>query len=355
MFSDTDTEFCIAGHQIGPKYPPYFIAEMSANHLGSIDRAFNIIKEAKAAGANAVKLQTYTANTITMNAHGKGFDITEGPWSGQNLYQLYQKAHTPWEWHKQLFDLGNEIGITIFSSPFDLTAVKFLSSLESCAYKISSFEILDHELINATAATNKPLIMSTGMADISEIDEALEVALQAGCTNIALLHCVSGYPTPADESNLLRIQYLSNRYNIPIGLSDHTLGNTIPVASVVLGANIIEKHFITSRLDGGPDAEFSLEPDEFKDMVINCLTVWNSIRELSLNPQKSELKNIQYRRSLYVTSDIKAGEKYTRQNVRSIRPGYGLKPKYLDQVLGKHATCDIRCGTPLNWDMIENS
>ena len=343
----------IAGRPIGPGHPPYVIAEMSGNHNGDIDRALALIEAAKAAGADAVKLQTYTADTITLDHDGPEFKIDGGLWNGRNLYDLYQEAHTPWDWHERLFARGAELDITVFSSPFDHTAVNFLEDLGAPAYKIASFEIVDLPLIEKAAATGKPLIISTGMADLREIDDAVAAARGAGCQELVLLHCTSGYPTPVSESRLRTIPDMAGRFGVPVGLSDHTLGIATAMASIALGACVIEKHFTHKRADGGPDAAFSLEPEELSQLTAGCRDAWSALGEASYDRTPSEEKNLIFRRSLYVVRDIAAGEMLTMDNVRSIRPGYGLAVKYLGDILGKKAKTDIPRGTALQWDLLQ--
>ncbi len=343
----------INNRPIGPDHPPYIIAELSGNHNGDIDRAFAIMDAAKQAGADAVKLQTYTADTITIDHDGPDFRIEGGPWHGRTLYELYQEAGTPWDWHQALFARGREIGITVFSSPFDPTAVDFLQSLDTPAYKVASFEIVDLPLIGKIAATGKPMIISTGMADAAEIADAVETAGGAGGEELVLLHCVSGYPTPAEESNLRTIQDLGARFGIPVGLSDHTLGTAVAIAAVALGACVVEKHLTLRRADGGPDAAFSLEPQELAELCRSCRTAWEALGEAGYERKPSERDSAIFRRSLYAVEDIAAGEIFTERNVRSIRPGHGLPPKELPGVLGGRAATAIPRGTPLRRDLIE--
>jgi N-acetylneuraminate synthase len=345
--------FRIAGRAIGPGEPPYVIAELSGNHNGEIARAFRLIEAAKQAGANAVKLQTYTADTITIDHEGPGFVIEGGLWHGRKLYDLYGEAHTPWDWHPALFEHARKVGITCFSSPFDATAIDLLERLGAPAYKIASFEIVDTPLIRRAAATGKPLIVSTGMAQAAEIGEAI-AAVRDGNRDagLVLLHCVSGYPTPAEEANLARIPALSARFGVPVGLSDHTLGVEVAIAAVALCAVVIEKHVTRARADGGPDASFSLEPHELEALVKGARTAFAAFGRADYGRAASEQGNIAFRRSLYVVQDIADGEAFTEANVRSIRPGHGLAPKYLPAVLGKHARTAIPRGTPLGLALI---
>jgi len=342
----------IANRSIGPEYPPFIIAEMSGNHNGDLKRALAILEAARAAGADAVKLQTYTADTITIDHGGPGFRIEGGLWSGRTLYDLYREAHTPWEWQEALFAKGRELGLIVFSSPFDATAVDFLEKLGTPAYKIASFEIVDLPLICRCARTGKPLIMSTGMASLAEIGEAVAAAREAGAREVALLHCTSGYPTPPEDSNLCTIPHLAEAFGLVTGLSDHTPGIGAAVAAVALGASLIEKHFILKREDGGPDAAFSMEPQEFAELTANCRIAWQALGTVSYKREKSEAGNVQFRRSLYVTADMRAGDVFTPQNLRSIRPGYGLPPKYYDLFIGKRVGRDVKRGTPVTWELI---
>ena len=346
-------EITIAGRRIGPGHPPYVIAEMSGNHNGDIKRAFALLEAAKKSGADAVKLQTYTADTLTIDHDGPDFRIEGGPWAGRRLYELYQEAHTPWDWHPQLFAKAREIGITVFSSPFDPTAIEFLEKLGAPAFKIASFEIVDLPLIQRAAKSGKPLIISTGIASLGEIAEAVDAARGAGCREIALLHCTSGYPTPPEDSNLRTIAHLADAFGVVAGLSDHTPGTAVPVAAVALGASLIEKHFTLRRADGGPDAAFSLEPEELTELVANCRTAWTALGKVSYELEASEKGSLIFRRSLYAVEDIPAGGRLTADNVRSIRPGHGLPPKHLPKVLGRRAARAIARGTPLAWSLIE--
>jgi pseudaminic acid synthase len=340
----------IAGRPIGPEAPPYIIAEMSGNHNGQIERAFALLAAAKQAGADAVKLQTYTADTITIDADGPQFRIEGGLWNGRRLHELYQEAHTPWEWHQALFDKARELGLTIFSSVFDYTAIDFLEGLGAPAYKIASFEAIDLPLIERAAATGKPLIISTGMADQTEIAEAIAAARRGGCASPIMLHCVSGYPSLPHESNLRTLADLARRYDVLAGLSDHTMGTAVPVAATALGAVAIEKHFTLRRADGGVDSAFSLEPDELAELVTGTRTAWEALGRVTYEREESEKGNIIFRRSLYVVRDIAAGEALTEANVRSIRPGYGLAPKHLPEILGRRAARALPRGTALAWE-----
>ena len=346
-------EFKIGDRQIGAGHPPYVIAELSGNHNGEIERAFALIDAAKQAGADAVKLQTYTPDTMTIDCQKPDFRITGGPWNGRMLYELYGEAQTPWEWHARLFDYARERGIGCFSTPFDETAVDFLESLGSPVHKIASFELVDIPLIQYVAKTGKPIIISTGMGSPSEIDEAVAAARDFGAKDIVLLHCISAYPAPASEANLIRIRELADRYGCAVGLSDHTMGSDVAVAAVALGASVIEKHITLARSDGGPDATFSLEPDEFARLVASVRTAFSALGRPETGRAKSEAANMIFRRSLYAVADIRAGEAITAVNVRSIRPGYGLPPKHLSEVLGRKARCNIERGTPLRWDLID--
>lgn len=338
----------IDGRKIGPEYPPYIIAELSANHNGDINRAYQIMEEAVKAGADAIKLQTYTHDTITMDCDSEEFQIKGGLWDGKTLYELYKEAHLPWDWHKPLFEKAKELGITIFSSPFDFTAVDMLEELNAPAYKIASFELVDHPLIAKVAQTGKPMIMSTGMANDTEIQEAIDVAKANGCQQLVVLHCVSGYPAPADQYNLRTIADMQTRFDVLAGLSDHTIDNATAVTSVALGACLIEKHVTLDRNGGGPDDSFSLEPKELKQLVDDTKTAWESLGKVNYERTEAEKGNVIFRRSLYVVQDVAKGELLTHENVKSIRPGYGLAPKYLYDVIGQKANSSIASGTALN-------
>lgn len=345
----------IAGRRIGPDAPPYLVAELSGNHRGEIRRAYELIDAARAAGADAVKLQTYTADTLTIDHDGPGFRLEGGPWDGRRLYELYQEAATPWEWHAELFAHARRIGVTAFSSPFDPTAVALLRSLDAPAYKIASFELVDLPLIAAAAACGKPLIMSTGVASDAEVAEAVATARDGGAGGVMLLHCTSAYPAPPREMHLRTIPDLAARYAVPVGLSDHTLGSEVAVAAVALGAVLIEKHFTLRRSDGGPDAAFSLEPDEFARLARETRNAWDALGVVRADDVEHRRFNAEFRRSLYVVADVRRGDPLTMANVRSIRPGYGLAPKYLARVLAGRAARDLRRGTPLAWDMVEGA
>jgi N-acetylneuraminate synthase len=343
----------IDNRQIGAEFPPYIIAEMSANHNGSIDTAFKIIESAKKSGADAVKLQTYTADTITLDCNDDEFQVHGGLWDGRTLYELYQEAHLPWAWHAPLYAYARDLGITIFSSPFDSTAVDLLEDLNTPAYKIASFEAVDLPLIKYVASTGKPMIVSTGMANLNEIEEAIDAARSGGCNDLAVLHCVSGYPAPPKDYNIRTIFDMAQRFGLAVGLSDHTLDNTTAIASVAMGASIIEKHFTLDRNGGGPDDTFSLEPAGLADLCKGCNTAWLSLGSVSYGCQPSEESNIKFRRSLYFIKDLKAGDLITPDAVRSIRPGYGIAPKFLDMVLGSTLTSDVKRATPVRWEHIK--
>lgn len=342
----------IDGRRIAADAPPFVIAELSANHNGKLGTALKIIEEAKKNGADAVKLQTYTANTITLDSDSKEFQIHGGLWNGKTLYQLYQEAHMPWGWHKPLFEHARRLSITIFSSPFDNTAVDLLEDLNAPAYKIASFEAVDLPLIKYAAGTGKPMIISTGMADAEEIQEAIDAAREGGCKELAILHCVSGYPAPAEDYNLRTIPDMIERFGLVTGLSDHTLDNATAVASIALGAGIVEKHFTLDRNGGSPDDSFSLEPYELKNLVRDVNSAWRALGGVNYSLSESEKGNVQFRRSLYVVEDMQKGDIFTNKNLRSIRPGHGLPPKYLEGLLGKKANKTIRRGTPISFDLV---
>jgi len=337
----------INDRQIGLDHSPYVIAEMSANHNGDIDNAYKIIDMAKASGADAVKLQTYHPDTITMDMNTPEFMIEGGLWDGQSLYELYKGAFMPWEWHQPLFDYAKKVGITIFSSPFDNTAVDLLEGLNTPAYKIASFEAVDLPLIKYVAQTGKPMIISTGMADAQEIQEAIEAAREGGCKELAILHCVSGYPAPAADYNLRTLADMQEIFGLVTGLSDHTIDNTTAITSVALGASIIEKHVTLDRNGGGPDDSFSLESEELKQLCVGAKTAWEALGQVDYGRKSSERANVKFRRSLYFVKDIKAGELITNEHVKSIRPGYGLPPKYLNEIIGKKSKHDVAKGTAI--------
>jgi pseudaminic acid synthase len=347
------TEIKIGERAIGEGHPAYVIAEMSANHHQDFDKAVRIVEAAKNAGADAVKLQTYTPDTITLRSNKEQFRIAGGTlWDGRNLYELYGEAYTPWEWQPRLKKAANDLGLDLFSSPFDESAVDFLEKMNVPAYKLASLELVDIPLIERMARTGKPLIMSTGMATIEEIEEAVRTARRAGASQVALLKCTSAYPAPAEEMNLRTIPELMRRFNVPVGLSDHTMGVTAPVAAVALGACIIEKHLSLSRSDPGPDSAFSLEPQEFKAMVDAVRVTEKALGEIHFGVSAKEASVQTFRRSLFVVQDVKRGERFTKQNVRSIRPGHGLHTRHLAEILGQSATRDIERGTPLSWDLV---
>ena len=342
----------IAGRRIAIDEAPYVIAEMSANHNGNIETAFKLIEAAKQAGADAVKLQTYRPDTITLNCDSEDFRIHGGLWDGRTLYELYEEAHMPWEWHAPLFAHARKHGITIFSSPFDNTAVDLLEDLNAPAYKIASFEAVDHALIKYVASTGKPMIISTGMADAQEIQEAIDAAREGGCKELAILHCVSGYPAPAEDYNLRTIPDMIQRFGLTVGLSDHTLDNTTAITSVAMGASIIEKHFTLNRSGGGPDDSFSLEPVELAALCRGARTAWAALGKVDYGRKSSEQGNVKFRRSLYFVKDMKAGDAITRDSVRSVRPGFGLPPKHFDAVLGKRINRDVSAATPITWGVL---
>lgn len=340
----------INGRRIGAGEPVYLVAEMSANHHQDFGQAVRILRAAKESGADAVKLQTYTADTITIDCHNEYFLVGGGTiWDGRNLYELYKEAYTPWEWQPKLKKITDDLGLDLFSTPFDHTAVEFLEEMDVPAYKIASFEVVDLPLIRRVAKTGKPIIMSTGMATLGELDDAVEAAREAGAVQIALLKCTSAYPAPPEDMNLRTIPNLAAAFQAPVGLSDHTLGIAVPVAAVALGACIIEKHLTLSRDIPGPDSAFSLEPPEFQAMVQAVRTTEKALGRVHYGASGPEAQSRAFRRSLFAVKDIKAGEVFTPQNVRSIRPGQGLPPKYLNEILGRQAAVDISRGTPIGW------
>ena len=341
------TLISISGRKIGVDFPPYVIAEISGNHNGDLARALRLVEIAAESGADAVKLQTYTADTLTIDHDGPDFQIHGGLWDGYNLHQLYDWAHTPWDWHEALFAYGRELGITVFSTPYDKSAVDFLDGLGVPAYKIASFEIVDLALLEYVASKKKPVIVSTGMASFQEIAEAVDVVRHGGCKEIALLYCVSGYPTPVEEASIQTLCDLAESFDVVIGLSDHTLGVHVPVAAVALGAAVIEKHITIARADGGPDAAFSLEPSELLSLCEGVRIAWSAKGDGGYERAASEAANVMFRRSLYVVEDIEVGGTLTEDNIRSIRPGFGLAPKYFAEVLGSKANQSLKRGTPL--------
>jgi pseudaminic acid synthase len=346
-------DFNVQNRRIGPDHPVYVIAELSANHNQDFQRAVELVHAAKEVGADAVKLQTYTPDTITIASDRECFRIGGGTlWDGRTLHELYQQAYTPWEWQPKLKAVADTIGIHLFSSPFDVSAVTFLESINVPAYKVASCELVDLQLIQKLGSTGKPLIMSTGMATVEEIEEAIRTAREAGAKQIALLKCTSAYPAPAGEMNLRTIPELARRFGVPVGLSDHTRGIAVAVAAVALGACIIEKHLALSRTIGGPDAEFSLEPKEFKEMVEAVRVAEQALGCVLFGPAPHEEASRRFRRSLFVVRNMKKGELFSSQNVRSIRPGDGLHTRYLPEILGKRATRAIACGTPMAWNLV---
>lgn len=344
----------IEGRLIGTNQKPFIIAEMSGNHNQSLDKALQIVEEAAKAGVDALKLQTYTADTMTLDINEGEFfiDNPNSLWKGQSLYNLYKEAYTPWEWHEPIFKRCRELGLIPFSSPFDETAIDFLEELGVPCYKIASFENTDIPLIEKAASTGKPLIISTGMATVAELDETVRAVRKAGCDDIILLKCTSTYPASPENSNLLTLPHMRELFKCEVGLSDHTLGIGVGVASVVLGATVIEKHFTTSRAEGGTDAAFSMEPDEMRALVMETEKAWKSLGEISYGPTNAEQASLKDRRTLYVVKDIRAGEALTKENIRAIRPGYGLPPKHFKSVLGQKAKVDIKKGTPLSWELL---
>jgi len=344
----------IAGRSIGLEHSPFIIAEMSGNHNQSLERALEIVEVAAKSGAHALKLQTYTPDTMTIDLDEREFYISnpDSLWKGSSLYQLYGEAYTPWEWHKPIFDRARELGVIPFSTPFDDTAVDFLESLDVPCYKIASFENTDLPLIRRVAATGKPMIVSTGMATVAEIDETVRTARKSGCEDLIILKCTSTYPATPENTNILTIPHMRELFGCEVGLSDHTMGMGVSVASVALGATVVEKHFTLNRADGGVDSTFSMEPFEMEQLVIETERAWQALGQVSYGPTEAEKNSIQFRRSLYVVKDLKAGDLLTAENVRAIRPGLGLPTKYLEQVLGKVVKQDVKRGTALGWDLI---
>ena len=340
------------GREVSDEFPPYIIAEISANHNGNVENAFKIIDMAKRCGADAVKMQTYTPDTITLNSSKEDFVIKDGLWKGRTLHQLYEWAHTPWEWHAELFAYSKEVGITLFSTPFDDTAVAFLEELNTPAYKIASFECTDLNLIKRAASTNKPLIISTGMANDSEIGEAVDTALKFGSGELTLLHCVSGYPSPAAEYNLRTLADMKNRFGVHVGLSDHTLDNTTAIAAVALGAVMVEKHVTLDRNGGGPDDSFSLEEDGLRELCSSTKTAWQSIGKVNYERTEAEKGNVKFRRSLYFVRALKEGDVITENDIRSVRPGFGLPPKYYDKLIGTKVAISVEKNSPVTLESV---
>lgn len=347
-------EIAFPGRKIGVGHPPFIIAEMSGNHNQSLKRALDIVEAAAKAGAHALKIQTYTADTMTLDIAQGDFYISDldNLWKGKSLYDLYQEAYTPWEWHKPIFDRCKELGLIGFSTPFDETAVDFLESLGVPCYKIASFENIDIPLIKKVASTGKPMIISTGMATLAELDETVRTAREAGCSDMILLKCTSTYPASPENTNIRTIPHMRDLFQCQAGLSDHTMGIGVAVASVSLGATVIEKHFTISRADGGVDAAFSLEPEEMRLLVIEAERAWQALGKISYGPAGKEKDSLKFRRSLYVAKDMRAGDVFTGENLRSIRPGFGLPPKYYDFLLGKKVKRDVKKGTPVSWDIL---
>lgn len=345
----------IDGRRIGPDHPPYIVAELSANHNGSLDKALELMKLAKENGADAVKLQTYTADTMTLDVDRPEFKIQGGLWDGYSLYKLYEEAHTPWEWHKRMFDYAREIGLTIFSTPFDNSAVDFLESLNVPAYKIASFELTDIPLVRYVASKGKPVILSTGLANSNEIEETVAAIRAEGNDQLIVLHCVSSYPAPDSDMNLRTIMDIGQKHRVIPGLSDHSLGIRASVVSLALGACFIEKHFIDSRSNKGPDSTFSIEPHELKDLCLEAKRVWETLGRVNYDLKSSEKDNLKFRRSLYFVKELKPGDIITEKCLRSIRPGYGLPPKMLDQVIGKKVKRSVAYGEPVSWDAIQKN
>lgn len=344
----------IDGKKIGPDYKPYIIAELSANHNGDINKALQSIEVAAQCGADAVKIQTYTADTMTIDCDSEEFQIKGGLWDGYKLYDLYQQAHTPFSWHKKLFAKAKEVGITLFSTPFDETAVELLESLNTPAYKIASFEMTDLPLIKRVAETGKPIIISTGMADFSEIKQAIATAQKYGCQQLVVLHCISAYPAPYEQANLATINDIARQFHVISGLSDHTLGTVASVAAVALGASLIEKHFILDRNEKGPDSEFSIEPQELQQLVSDTENAHKAIGIAGYERKPVEQASMTFRRSLYFIKDIKQGETITSEHIRRIRPGFGLPPKYYEQIIGRKCKKDIKRGTAVQWELIDD-
>jgi N-acetylneuraminate synthase len=346
--------FRVADRPVGQGHPPFIIAEMSGNHNQSLDRALAIVDAAAAAGAHALKIQTYTPDTMTLDLDEREFHIGDpnSLWQGTSLYRLYGQAYTPWEWHEAIFARARERGIIPFSTPFDDSAVEFLERLDAPCYKIASFENTDLPLVRRVAATGKPIIISTGMATVAELDETVRAARTAGCRDLVLLKCTSTYPASPENTNILTIPHLRELFDCEVGLSDHTMGIGVSVASVALGASVIEKHFTLDRAEGGVDSTFSMEPAEMAQLVTETERAWQALGHVAYGPTAAETKSLQFRRSLYVVKDLKAGDVLTRENVRAIRPGFGLPTKELELVLGRTVRCDVKQGTALRWELI---
>ncbi len=347
-------EVNIGGRLVGTSQAPLIIAEMSGNHNQSLERALAIVEAAARAGANGLKLQTYTADTITLDISDGEFFISDPDnlWKGRSLYELYQEAYTPWEWHKPIFERCRELGMLAFSTPFDESAVDYLEDLDVPCYKIASFENADIPLIRKVASTGKPMIISTGMASLAELEESIQTARENGCRDIILLKCTSSYPATPENTNILTIPHLRELFGCPVGLSDHTMGLGVAVASIALGAVMIEKHFTLARADGGVDSAFSMEPDELAGLVVESERAWQSLGQVHYGPTEGEKASLKFRRSIYVARDIAAGEEYTTENIRIVRPGLGLPPRYYDILLGRKASRDLKKGTALNWDLV---
>lgn len=346
-------EIIINGVAVGEGNPPYIVAELSANHNGSIEKAIKTISEAKIRGANAIKLQTYTPDTMTIDCDKEDFLIKDGLWAGYKLYELYKEAQTPFEWHKKMFEHANNIGITCFSTPFDETAVDLLEDLNTPLYKVASFEATDLPLIKYIASTKKPMIMSTGMANLEEINEMVSTARDAGCNDLVLLHCISSYPAPLEQSNLNTITDLKKRFGIQVGLSDHTVDNLASVVATSLGATFIEKHFVLDKKEKGPDTSFSILPNELEQLCLQTKQAWSALGKIGYEKKPCEENNIRFRRSIYFVKALKAGNIITKDAVRRIRPGYGLAPKNIDQIIGKRVTKNVSYGTPTSWHLIK--
>lgn len=342
----------INNRQIGNDFSPYIIAELSANHNGSIDRAKQTILSAKESGADAIKIQTYTADTMTIDCDKDDFQIHGGLWDGYKLYDLYKWAETPFEWHKDLFEYAKKIGITIFSTPFDETAVDLLEDLNTPAYKVASFEAIDLPLIRYIASTKKPMIISTGMANLQEIEEAVEAGRNSGCKDLILLHCISSYPAPIEQSNLLTIPKMRQKFGVQIGLSDHTLTNIASITAIALGATVIEKHFILDRSEKGPDSEFSITPEELKSLCTDTKESWLALGVAGYDRKPAEEASLKFRRSVYFVENLKAGQRIEKHHIRRIRPGFGLAPKYEAELIGKKVVKDVERGTPVSWDLV---